>query len=126
MTGDSMRESLGHLTYITQLFDLYSNLLTKHQRHVFALYNEEDLSLAEIAESTQTSRQAVHNTLQRVEGLLDEYEDKLGLAKKEGLQQAYFNRLQELVEGLAAGDRKHLDEAMEILSILKGGQNDGI
>ncbi|MFM9413122.1 YlxM family DNA-binding protein [Peptococcus simiae] len=121
-----MRESLGHLTYITQLFDLYSNLLTKHQRHVFALYNEEDLSLAEIAETTQTSRQAVHNTLQRVEGLLDEYEDKLGLAKKEGLQQAYFNRLQELVEGLAAGDRKHLDEAMEILSILKGGQNDGI
>ncbi|MFW6238858.1 MAG: YlxM family DNA-binding protein [Halanaerobiales bacterium] len=65
---------------ITLLFDYYGRLLTDKQQEIFNLYYYQDLSLAEIAEKLEISRQAVHDHLQRGEKILANYENKLGLA----------------------------------------------
>ena len=46
------------------------------------LYNEENLSLAEIAEEFGISRQGVHDALHKAQKALEEYERKLGLVER--------------------------------------------
>lgn len=64
------------------LFDFYGYLLTKKQRDAIELYYLKDLSLAEIGERIEVSRQGVYDVLKRGEKNLYSYEDKLGLVKK--------------------------------------------
>ncbi len=61
------------------LSDFYGELLTARQQEVFRYYYEEDLSLGEIAENLDITRQAVHDNLKRAESALENYEHKLGL-----------------------------------------------
>ncbi len=61
------------------LFDFYGQLLTERQRTLFSLYFHDDLSLGEIAEQFQVSRQAVYDILKRSQRALEEFEAKLGL-----------------------------------------------
>ncbi|PKC51704.1 SRP54-domain-containing protein, partial [Rhizophagus irregularis] len=51
-------------------------LLTDKQRSYMELYYLDDLSLGEIAESYEVSRQAVYDNIRRTEAMLEEYEDK--------------------------------------------------
>lgn len=73
---------LDKVTETSLLFDFYGNLLTENQRNVMSLYYDEDFSLAEIAETNNVSRQAVHISLKNAEKSLNEYENKLGLLKR--------------------------------------------
>ena len=68
--------------YLILLFDFYSALLTERQRLIFDLYYHDDLSLGEIAEEQNISRQAVYDILKRCENVLEEYENKLKLVNK--------------------------------------------
>lgn len=63
--------------HFLRLWDIYSPLLTEHQREVTDLYFNCDLSLAEIAEQKGCSRQSVSDTLQKARRQLEEYEEKL-------------------------------------------------
>lgn len=61
------------------LYDLYGGMLTEKQRGVFALYYNEDLSLAEIAEARGISPQAVKDSLDRAAAKLEDCENKMRL-----------------------------------------------
>ena len=93
------------------LFDRYAPLLTEKQQSAFSLYFNEDLSLSEIAEHTQTSRQAVRSLLAKTEKELRHFEDVLGLCGKEA-------RISALIEPLI-GKAKDADTLRSILSIVK-------
>jgi len=66
--------------YINELLPFYEQLLTERQREIVKYYYYEDLSLSEISEILQISRNAVYDTLKKVEKSLEEYEIKLKLS----------------------------------------------
>ena len=65
--------------YIGTLYQFYKDLLNDKQAQAIELYYFEDFSLTEIAEHTETTKQAVSNLIIRSENLLLEYEEKLKL-----------------------------------------------
>ena len=68
---------------MTLLFDYYGDLLTDRQRMCFDLRYNQDLSLAEIADELQVSRQGVHDNLNRAEALLRNMEEKTGCVRRD-------------------------------------------
>ena len=64
------------------LYDFYGELLTEHQRSVYEMSINDDLSLSEIADTLSISRQAVHDILKRCDRLLQDYESRLHLVEK--------------------------------------------
>ena len=67
---------------ITLLYDYYGELLTERQQEILRLYYFHDLSLGEISEKLDISRQGVYDHLHRSEKLLHQYENQLELASK--------------------------------------------
>ncbi len=72
-------EKRGH--YI-DLFDLYNELLTDKQRNYFISYYFDDLSLSEMSEIYEVSRNACHDMLKKTCQSLDKYEEKLKMNEK--------------------------------------------
>ena len=67
---------------MSDLLGIYGNLLTEYQLEIMELYYFEDLSLKEIADNKNVSRNAIFTLIKRVEKILLEYEDKLKLNNK--------------------------------------------
>ncbi len=80
---------------ISDLLDLYGDMLTDKQRDVMELYYNQDLSLAEIAEHEEITRQGVRDSIKRGEAYLLELEEKLHFAEK-------FKRLVAVTEEITA------------------------
>ena len=64
------------------LLDLYGAMLTDKQRELVECYYHEDLSLSEIAENENITRQGVRDAVKRSETLRFEMEQKLGFYEK--------------------------------------------
>ncbi|CDH90162.1 Signal recognition particle associated protein [Clostridium botulinum B str. Eklund 17B (NRP)] len=74
-----------------------------------ALYYDDDLSLAEIAELNKTSRQAIHDLIKRCDKQLLSYESKLNLLQKSMRKEKYImNFLEELKEKYSVSDKDYL------------------
>ena len=78
------------------LYDLYAPLLSEKKREAFEAYYLSDLSLAEIAAETGTSRQAVRDLIARTGAELHSFEEKLSLSEKR-------RELQRLCDAYAEG-----------------------
>ena len=67
---------------ISMLWEIYGKLLTKKQNEFIDDYYNNDLSLSEIAENNEITRQAVRDIIKKGEKKLFEYEEKLGTMKR--------------------------------------------
>ena len=84
---------------ISILCDLYGKLLTNKQFEFLNDYYNNDLSLSEIAENNNITRQAVRDIIKKGENKLFEYEEKLGFMKRTLKQEEQIvNVLQELTK----------------------------
>ena len=73
---------MGKNLEISLLLDFYGDMLTQKQRDMVDYYYNDDLSLAEIAENYDITRQGVRDVIVRAEGVMTELEDKTGLLKR--------------------------------------------
>lgn len=73
---------MDELVYYNDLYDLYKNLLTQKQQEYFEEYFFNNLSLSEMAENYNVSRNAISKQLNVIKEKLDDYEKKLGLYNK--------------------------------------------
>ncbi|MDD4292187.1 MAG: DNA-binding protein [Clostridia bacterium] len=79
---------------LSVLFDEYKKLLTDKQSETFDLYVNSDLSLNEIADGMSISKQAVRDSLQNTEKLLNKYEDALELTERKNALRALLHKLE--------------------------------
>ena len=67
---------------VSMLCQIYGNLLTKKQLSILEDYYNQDLSLSEIAENKNITRQAVRDIIKKGESKLFDLEEKLGIMKR--------------------------------------------
>ena len=79
------------------LCELYGELLTKKQYQIINDYYNNDLSLSEIAQNNNITRQAVRDIIKKGENKLFEYEEKLLIMKKMLKQE---KQIQEIIDEL--------------------------
>lgn len=78
--------------HYSSLYVIYGELLTKKQQQIVECYIFENLSLGEISENFNISRQAVLDTVNKSYEILKNYEEKLRVLKKnENLKTALLN-----------------------------------
>lgn len=91
------------------LNEIYGYLLTPHQREIIVQYFDYDLSLQEISENLDISRQAVLDAIKKGSELLKNYENVLHLVEIK-------SSVDRSLDALGRGDA---DTAKEILMSLK-------
>ena len=106
-----MESSLEKKQRVNLLMDCYMDLLTDKQQDYLTLYYAEDLSLSEIAEDLNVSRNAVYDNLKRAVHLLEEYEEKLHLLHKHQQRSDLIDRIEQEQQT----SREQLNDYLEML-----------
>lgn len=91
--------------YLIILYDYYGELLNDLQRKYFELYYFDNLSLSEISENDDKSRNAIHKCIKSASFKLYEYEEKLKLYENkckidkiiENIDDDIKNKIKELI-----------------------------
>ena len=82
---------------VSILWQIYGKLLTDKQYEIINDYYNNDLSLSEIAENNNITRQAVRDVIKKGENKLFEFEEKLLIMKKTLNQE---KQIQEIISEL--------------------------
>ena len=98
---------------MTLLFDYYGELLTDRQKMCVDLRHNQDLSLAEIAQELNVSRQGVYDNLSRAEALLVNMEEKTGCVRRDLLCRRSAGKILLAAEKLAAHQDQDVRELAE-------------
>ena len=98
---------------ISILLDIYGKLLTQKQRELLNDYYNNDLSLSEIAENENITRQAVRDNLKKGENKLFEYEEKLEYMKKTEIQKEKINSIISDIEKLKKSNLEIIYKELE-------------
>lgn len=105
---------------MTLLLDYYGELLTNRQRMCFELRHNQDLSLAEIAQELNVSRQGVHDNLSRAEALLRNMEEKTGCVRRDLQCRRAAREITRVASLLAENEDKNVsDLANQILKLAR-------
>lgn len=94
---------------ISMLLQIYGKLLTEKQFEFMDYYFNEDLSLSEIAENQNITRQAVREILAKSKNKLEEYEEKVMFYEK-------INKINSLLDKLEKTNQKEIQEIRKILN----------
>lgn len=86
---------MDEMTYLTILFDYYGDLFNDKQKSYFIDYYFNNLSLSEISENLNISRNAIHKQLKMMEKKLYEYEKVLGLYQKSQKLQTIIDKIKD-------------------------------
>jgi len=89
--------------YLNDLYDYYRLLLTEKQQEYFEDYYFNNLTLSEIAENNNISRNAIHKQIKEVENKLETFEQKLGLLNKR-------KEIQKLIQNLDKNIKEKIEE----------------
>ena len=73
---------MGKREYLIILYDFYGNLFNETQKTYFEEYYFNNLSLGEISENYNISRNAIHKVIKNIQKKLLYYEDNLNLYHK--------------------------------------------
>ena len=84
--------------YYNNLYDYYGCLLTDKQKDYYEDYYFNDLSLSEIAENNNVSRNAVHNQLKIAIEKLEFYENNLKLYEKSKKIDKIISKIDEKIQ----------------------------
>lgn len=89
--------------YLNSLYDYYSELLTEKQKLYFEEYYFNNLTLAEISENYEVSRNAAHKNIKETTLKLLEYEEKLKLYEKSC-------KIKKIIENLDQNIKEQIEE----------------
>ena len=103
---------------ISILLEIYGKLLTPKQYELLDDYYNNDLSLAEIAENENITRQAVRDNLKKGERKLFDYEEKLEIMKKKKMQE---EQIAIILSEISSLTKSSTDEEVE--SVLEDVKN---
>jgi UPF0122 protein BPUM_1495 len=119
---EMQENSLEQRVRLGRLFDAYGCLLTEKQQKCLELYFCDDLSLAEIADELEVSRQAIHDLIKRVEHTLERYESKLALLARDDHDKKLLEEMSRLLADHLAqsGGSVELQQVRRILDELSG------
>lgn len=116
--------------FLSNLLDIYAPLLTEKQATLMDLHINQDLSLAEIAEQTGTSRQAIHDALKRGEKTLRSLEQQLHVFQEQKTKQRVIPRIISTIQQWSLDDQEQ-HEREQVITLLHSimeteGEADGI
>ena len=106
---------------LSLLLDYYGSFLTEKQRDIICLWVDEDMSLAEIAEMKNISRQGGRDAIQRSEKQLNDMENKLGLVRRDGEIRKLLENLDSELRSSSVNAQAH--ELIEKLISIMEGEN---
>ena len=104
---------------LSLLLDYYGSFLTEKQRDIICLWVDEDMSLAEIAEMKNISRQGVRDAIQRSEKQLNDMENKLGLIRRDGEIRKLLENLDSELRSSSVNAQAH-ELIGKLISIMEG------
>jgi len=106
---------------VSILIEIYKSLLTEKQLDILDSYYNLDLSLSEIAENNNITRQAVRDIIKKGEKKLFEFEGKLQIMKK---MQKQEKQISIILSELSQIETRFTDEQIgKILSHIKSELN---
>jgi len=92
--------------YLINLYDIYGSLLTEKQQNYFEEYYFENLSLKEISENYDVTRNAIFNVLKETEDKEKYNEEKLNIYEKN-------KKIKEILESKDKNLKKKIEEVIE-------------
>lgn len=93
-------------TLYSELLDLYKGLLTPLKGEIAEMYFSCDLSLSEIAEIKNCTRQSVLDAIKTVKTELDAFENAVGF-------KAYKHKVDKIIEKLSEDEKEKLKGILE-------------
>ncbi len=91
--------------YLSNLFDYYGELLTDKQQDYFKSYYFNNLTLSEIAENENVSRNAVHKQIKDTENKLIHYENILK-------QYQNSQKIKEIIKNINPEIKKQIEDLL--------------
>ena len=85
------------------LFDYYGDLFTEKQKEYFTDYYFNNLTLQEIADNNNVTRNAIHKNIKDILSKLDYYEDKLNLYSNK-------KKIEKLIESIDVDIKEKIKE----------------